>query len=223
MRKGSSPPEALLDYCRHWSKEVADIDAADDRMAYFEANLPALLRDRPLVEQILSGISRGAVYGKHPGGLLFHNEVLLYLDSARRFSLRMYIHTPGDYTAVHDHSAWGVLGSAVGRLHVVKYRRRDDGARSDRATLGTSGERFLHPGETDVTLPLDEGIHQTGNAGAATLVVINVYGTPLRRLHINRFNPETGAVSRIYPPRLHRKQLAAAALEDLRNGPAVGR
>jgi hypothetical protein len=218
MGKVSSPPRELLDYCRRWSEKIVKFDPQKGRMAFFEDNLPALLQNQALITQILSDLSRGAIYGEHHGGMLFDNEVLLYMDRARRFSLRMYIHAPGDYTSVHDHSAWGVLGTAVGRLHVVKYRREDDGIRQNHAILRIGGERFLSPGETDLTLPLDEGIHKTGNASTDTLVVINVYGTPLRRLHINQFDPDTGQVVRVYPPRLHRKQLAAAALESLRNG-----
>jgi len=217
MPKGFSPPEELLQYCRRWSEEVVRIETGEGRIGYFENNLPTLLSNRSLVERILFDLSRGAVYGEHHGGLLFDNEVLLYLDRARRFSLRMYIHTPGDYTSVHDHSAWGVLGTALGDLHIVKYRLADDGVDKDRRTLNRTGERCLAPGETDVTLPLDAGIHKTGNASASPIVVINVYGTPLRRLYINQYDPETGAVYRIYPPRLHRKQLAAAALETIRN------
>jgi len=223
MPKGSSPPEKLLDCCRRWSKEVVRIKSSKDRIAYFEENLPELLQNRSLVKDILGGLAGGAAYGERHGGMLFDNEVLLYLDRARRFSLRMYIHVAGDYTSVHDHSAWGVLGSAVGRLHIVKYHRQDDGSREDRASLRSDGESWLAPGQTDVTLPLDAGIHKTGNASDDVLAVINVYGTPLRRLYINQFDPESGAVFRLYPPRLHRKKLAAAALEAMRNGSAAER
>ena len=64
------------------------------------------------------------------------------------------------------------------------------------------------PGRTDTTLPLNEGIHRVGNPTDQTIVVINVYGTPLRRLYINRFDIENNRVTKIFPPRLKKKRPA---------------
>jgi hypothetical protein len=73
------------------------------------------------------------------------------------------------------------------------------------------------PGRTDTTLPLNAGIHRIGNPGAQTIAVVNVYGPPIRRLFINRFEVDNNRVEKIFPAHLRMKQLAARALEEFEN------
>jgi predicted metal-dependent enzyme (double-stranded beta helix superfamily) len=146
--------------------------------------------------------------------MMFDNELLLYLDAQRRFSLRMYLHKPGEYTAVHDHGSWGVLGTASGILEIIKYRRVDDGRRAGYARLEETARCRRLPGHTDTTLPLNEGIHCVGNPTAKTIAVINVYGSPARRLFINRYDPENERVEKVFPAHLRLRRLAAQALEN---------
>jgi hypothetical protein len=42
--------------------------------------------------------------------------------------------------------------------------------------------------------------------------MVSVYGTPLRRLYIQRFNLENGSVHRVFSPRFRKKMLAKQAL-----------
>jgi len=51
--------------------------------------------------------------------------------------------------------------------------------------------------------------------------MVSVYGTPLRRLYIQRFNLENGGVHRVFPPRFKKKMLAEQALKAMRP-PRVG-
>jgi hypothetical protein len=64
-----------------------------------------------------------------------------------------------------------------------------------------------------LTRPLNEGIHQTGNPGPDITLMISIYGSPLRRLFINRFDFEHSRVYKLYPPRIKKKLLAAQALK----------
>jgi hypothetical protein len=48
--------------------------------------------------------------------------------------------------------------------------------------------------------------------------MVSVYGTPLRRLFIQRFNLETGRVQRIFPPRVQKRMLAEQALKAMKGG-----
>jgi hypothetical protein len=73
----------------------------------------------------------------------------------------------------------------------------------------------LQPGEIELTRPLNDGIHQLGNPGQGTTIMISIYGSPVRRLYINRFDHEHNKVDRLYPPRIKKKMLAAQALEHL--------
>jgi hypothetical protein len=64
-----------------------------------------------------------------------------------------------------------------------------------------------------LTRPLNDGIHQTGNPGEGITIMISVYGSPIRRLFINRFDDKANRVERLYPPRIKKKMLAAQALK----------
>ena len=134
------------------------------------------------------------------------------------FSLRMYLHEPGEYTPIHDHSSWGVLGNASGTMEIIKYRRMDDGSRDGFARIEESARITCNPGETDTTLPLNDGIHCVGNPTDKTIAIVNVYGSPIRRLFINRFVLEKNRVEKIFPPHLRRKRLATQALEEFETG-----
>ena len=125
----------------------------------------------------------------------------------------MFLYGPADYTPIHDHNSWGVSGSAMGELGVIRYTREDDGTLETYARLRQAAAVRLKPGEIELTRPLNEGIHQTGNPGPGTTIMISVYGSPIRRLYINRFEYECNKVYRLYPPRIKKKMLAAQALE----------
>ena len=45
--------------------------------------------------------------------------------------------------------------------------------------------------------------------------MISVYGSPMRRLYINRFDYKASKVEKQYPPRIKKKMLAAEALKQL--------
>jgi predicted metal-dependent enzyme (double-stranded beta helix superfamily) len=207
--------EELLGGCRKWTEAVKPIDGSEDRMAFFRDELPALLANRTLFEGILSGILSGAPHPDLRQETLFDNELVLFRDPGRLFSLRLYIFGPGEHTSVHDHTSWGVSGSAFGQLEVVRYHREDDGSDPEQAQLALTERRVLRPGEIETTLPLHQGIHRTGNPTEGTTLMVSVYGTPLRRLYIQRFNLENGSVHRVFTPRFKKKMLAEHALKAM--------
>jgi hypothetical protein len=215
MPRESRPPDELLERCRHWSGVLSPISGERERIGYLESRMPGLLADRAVFASIFEGIDRGGDYPDLRWGTMFENEVVLYRDPRRLFSLRMFVFEPGEHTPVHDHSAWGVYGSLLGEISVRRYRREDDGSRDGYAVLRETGRRSLSPGETEVTPPFGEGIHSTGNAGGAVAVMVSAYGRPFRRLFIQSFDPERNAVRRLYPPRIRKKMLAAQALAGL--------
>jgi predicted metal-dependent enzyme (double-stranded beta helix superfamily) len=207
--------EKLQVICRTWAAAVKRIGDSEGRMAFLRDELPALLVNRAFFEGILSGIRNGNPHPDLRQETQFDNELVLYRDPGRLFSLRLYIFGPGAHTSVHDHTSWGVSGSAFGPLEVVRYRREDDGSNPDQAQLALAERRVLWPGEIETTLPLHQGIHRTGNPAEGTTLMVSVYGTPLRRLYIQRFNLENGSVHRLFPPRLKKKMLAEQALKAM--------
>ncbi|HSV91647.1 MAG TPA: hypothetical protein VLH81_01170 [Desulfobacterales bacterium] len=206
--------EEVRRICRGWAAAVGRCGCLEERMEFFRGALPALL-GRP---ELLAGVLEGIVDGRPLPGLriatVFENEFLLHQDPGGLFSLRLYLYGPGERTFVHDHVTWGVSGSAHGRLEVLRYRRTDDGKDPDRARLEAVERLSLGPGEIETTLPLDRGIHSTGNPEAGTTWMLSVYGPPARRAVMHRFDPETGSVTPLHPPRVHKRLLAQQALSD---------
>ena len=210
MEKSSQ--EELPNICRKWAVAVKSISGSEGRMDFFRDELPSLLANRALFEGVLKGITNGNPYPDVRQETFFDNEVVLYRDPARLFSLRLYIFGASEHTAVHDHTSWGVSGSVFGKLEVVRYLREDDGSNPDQAQLARPEHVVLWPGATEKTLPFDQGIHCTGNPSEGTTLMVSVYGTPLRRLYIQRFNLENGSVHRVFSPRFRKKLLAKQAL-----------
>ena len=214
-----SPPlivhSDLYDICGRWSQEVAGLKAPESRMAYFENELPNLLTNQRLFISCLNNMRKGRPYADLRLATMFSDELLLYLDEARRFSLRMFIYESGAYTPIHDHTAWGVTGSIIGKLDVIRYKRLDKEEVEGYARIAVSDRKLYNPGEVETTLPLNGGIHRTGNPNNGTTIMISVYGSPMRRLYINRYDMEYNRVFKIYPPRIRKKKLITGALREM--------
>ena len=180
--------------------------------------MPTLLLNRRLIKKILTDIVRGRRYPDVRQATLFLNEFILYINNQRLFSARLYIYDAGQYTPIHDHNSWGVYGCVSGKIEVIRYHREDDETRQGYARLRETERIILLPADTSVVRPLNDGIHQAGNPTSGTCVMFCVYGTPIRRLYVNQYDQTRNSVSRRYPPRLRKKQLAAQALDSMGGG-----
>jgi predicted metal-dependent enzyme (double-stranded beta helix superfamily) len=217
MISSDSPSSALFAICDRWADRLQALADDTERIDYIKTVLPELLLNRQLWERILQRLVAGDSYPDLRHATMFRDELILYPNNKRLFSLRMFIYDSRVYTPIHDHNSWGVIGSVSGPIEIIQYRREDDGSRDGFAQLRLDGRRSLEPGDIDVTYPLDAGIHQTGNPGRRTGIMLSVYGNPIRRLFINRFDAETNRVVRMYPPRMQKKKLARRALDAMRN------
>jgi predicted metal-dependent enzyme (double-stranded beta helix superfamily) len=198
-----------------WARAIQNIKSYNERIAFTRAELPELLLNRRLLKKILTHIVRGRRYPDIRQATLFLNEFILYINNQRLFSARLYIYDAGQYTPIHDHNSWGVYGCVSGKVEVIRYHREDDETRQGYARLRETERIILLPADTSVVRPLNDGIHQAGNPTSGTCVMFCVYGTPIRRLYVNQYDPTRNSVSRLYPPRLRKKQLAAQALEAM--------
>jgi predicted metal-dependent enzyme (double-stranded beta helix superfamily) len=198
-----------------WAQSIQKIKSHNERIAFTRAEMPALLLNRRLLKKILIDIVRGKRYPDVRQATMFLNEFILYINNQRLLSARLYIYEPGQYTPIHDHNSWGVYGCVSEKVEVIRYRRQDDESRQGYAQLRETDRIILLPGHTSVVRPLNDGIHQAGNAAAGTCVMLSIYGTPIRRLYVNQYDLIRNSVSRRYPPRLRKKRLAAHALDTM--------
>jgi predicted metal-dependent enzyme (double-stranded beta helix superfamily) len=208
-------PPTLRKICESWSDELENISGYEQRLAYVRSMMPDLLLDAPIFTEILRNVTDGSEYPDSRRAGMFDNELLLYIDPKRIFSIRLYLWAPGEYTPIHDHNAWGIIGPVTGKLQVTQYLREDAGSDENFARLKESENRVLTAGQTDVVLPLNNGIHKTGNPGDMTSATVQLYGNPIRRTYINRFDPVSGRIGRIYPPRTKMRILASEALRGM--------
>jgi len=213
MPRPPKPPIELLEICNRWSESIENISGDAARIEFFQNELPGFLRNQSLFTKLLKNIKGGSPYPDLRQAQMIDDEILLYLNPKRLFSLRMFLYGPGDYTPIHDHSSWGVSGAAVGELGVIRYGREDDGTVEGYARLRQTAQVHMQSGELELTRPLNDGIHQTGNPGEGITIMISVYGSPIRRLFINRFDAEHNKVDKLYPPRIKKRMLAAQALD----------
>jgi predicted metal-dependent enzyme (double-stranded beta helix superfamily) len=196
-----------------WAQNIQKLKDNSERIVFTRREMPTLLSNRRLFKKILEDIVRGRRYPDIRQATLFTNEFILYINNQRLFSTRFYIYETGQYTPVHDHNSWGVYGCVSEKIEVIRYRRLDDETRQGYARLEETERVILQPGDTSVVQPLNDGIHQAGNPAGATCVMLCVYGSPIRRLYVNEYDPVRNTVSRRYPPRLRKKRLAAGALD----------
>jgi predicted metal-dependent enzyme (double-stranded beta helix superfamily) len=210
-------PAQLLTICRRWSETMMDLKDEKERIRYVQKELPALLQKRDIFVELLGNIATGQPYPDTRQSQLFDDEILLYLNTKPMFSIRMFIYEPGVYTPIHDHNSWGVIGAALGKIGVIKYVREDDGSKPGYARLHKSEKLLLEGSQTDLALPLNKGIHQTGNPDSKTSIMVSIYGRPIRQIYIHRFDLENQTVQRLYPPRIKKRMLAARALDIIEN------
>jgi len=177
--------------------------------------MPALLLNHRLFKKVLTHIVKGRRYPDARQATMFTNEFILFINTKRLFSVRLYIYDPGQYTPIHDHNSWGVYGCVHNRIEVIRYRRQDDETIAGYARPEEIERPVLHPGQTASVLPLNDGIHKAGNPDGSTSVMLCVYGTPIRRLYVNQYDHLQNRVNKRYPPRLRKKMLASQALETM--------
>jgi predicted metal-dependent enzyme (double-stranded beta helix superfamily) len=198
-----------------WSESLQNIKDMEKRIYYIGREMPTLLLNHRLFRKIMTHIVKGRSYPDVRQATMFTNEFLLFISDRRLFSVRLYIYEPGQYTPIHDHNSWGVYGCVHNSIEVIRYRREDDGTQRGYARLREMERPILHPGQTASVLPLNDGIHKAGNPDGKTSVMLCVYGTPIRRLYVNHYDHLQNRVSKMYPPRLRKKMLAARALETM--------
>ena len=150
MPKPPRPPAELLEICNRWSESIEKIPGDAARIEFFKNELPVFLQDQSIFLKLLKNIKGGSPYPDLRQAQMIDDEILLYLNPKRLFSLRMFLYGPGDYTPIHDHNSWGVSGAAVGELGVIRYIREDDDTVEGYARLMQTAPVYLLPGEIEL-------------------------------------------------------------------------
>jgi hypothetical protein len=213
MNVSSNLPEHITHIFKKWSRNIGNFSEETLKIEYFQKELPIILKDKAFFIDILEKIAKGNSFPDTRRCGLFENEVILFINSSRLFSVRLAIYEPGEYTIIHDHSSWGVFGTVFGPLEIIKFQRLDDGSVVHHVELAETKRFLLNPTDADFTLPLDKGIHRIGNPTDEIILTSSVYGNPLRRLFINGFDIKNNLIYPVYPPKLKKERQAQQALK----------
>jgi predicted metal-dependent enzyme (double-stranded beta helix superfamily) len=208
-------PVEILTFCERCSEDLVRMSDHAACISYVRSNMPQLLAEKGLFADLMRNVAKGAEYPDMRRPTVFDNEVVLYVDDRRIFSLRMYLWGPGETTYPHDHNSWGVIGTVSDGFEAVNYRRDDDGTREGYARLSEVERIELPKGETVFTLPFNEGIHKTGNPTSETIITLHLYGRSQSRGYLQGFDIAGNRVFKVFPQRLKKAMLAAGALESL--------
>lgn len=143
------------------------------------------------------------------------NDIQIYRDLDKAFSIRAFIWEPDVTYPIHDHGAWGIVGAHINRVEEIKYARIDDGTNQDHAEVKSVSDAILSPGQITTVLPLNDGIHRMGAVDGKTAVTIHIYGSPIRKGYIHYFNPHNHTAHRMYAPYFDKKVLAIRTLGSI--------
>jgi len=109
----------------------------------------------------------------------------IYLAPDRSLSLYALVWLPGQWTPVHDHGTWGVVGVVEGMLEERAYMSIDGEIHSDHAIrLKRGGLVLLPPGAVSTFVPNPDHIHKTGVPPERSRVVsLHLYGRMMNSFH----------------------------------------
>jgi predicted metal-dependent enzyme (double-stranded beta helix superfamily) len=95
------------------------------------------------------------------------------------FSVASLVWKPEQWTPIHNHVAWCVVGVYQGIEKEIRYQVKREGAET---YLAEKEVRTASAGFAEGLLPDGKDIHAVGNAGDGIAISIHVYGADLRKL-----------------------------------------
>ena len=111
---------------------------------------------------------------------------LIYDAPDNSLSLYAVVWLPGQWTPVHDHGSWGVVGVVEGVLEERSYvRLSPDRGADDGIELVRGGVILLGPGAVTSFVPNPDHIHITGvPAERPRAVSLHLYGRTMNRFNL---------------------------------------
>jgi 3-mercaptopropionate dioxygenase len=115
---------------------------------------------------------------------------LLFRTADRSLSLFSLVVPSCAETPIHDHLAWGFVGLYRGEQAETVYRRTDDGADEDHATLEIAEVNALRPGDFYTLLPPEGDIHAVKTTSEAASISIHLLANDTGCVVRHAFEPD---------------------------------
>jgi predicted metal-dependent enzyme (double-stranded beta helix superfamily) len=171
VRHAGTPLDAFIDDLAAIHQRFGDVDS---RVAATSDRLAALVREPGILPASAT-----------VGSAEHHTQHILHVAPDRSHSVVALVWHPGQFTPIHDHVSWCVVGVHEGTESQTLYRLAED---PDGPCLVETGRETAGPGRCSSLIPPAENIHRVVNAGASRAISIHVYGADIGRLgsSINR-------------------------------------
>ena len=140
----------------------------------------------PLMERLLDGDKSFLKPEHFRSDPAHYARNAVYIAPNDRLSLFALVWLPGQWTPVHDHGTWGVVGVLQGLLEERNYMSIDGQITKDRDIRLKRGDVILLK-EKSITsfVPNPDHIHMTGvPAARATAISLHLYGRNMNSFHI---------------------------------------
>lgn len=111
----------------------------------------------------------------------------LWVDPEGRFSIAAAVWNVGQYTPIHDHATWGVVGIVSGIEHERRYTFAE-------GIPGQIGEEHFGSGDVTICCTSDQDLHKVSCASNTPTVGIHIYGGDIGTIRRRAYDPDTGAV-----------------------------
>ena len=110
----------------------------------------------------------------------------IHISPDGNLSLFALVWLPGQWTPVHDHGSWGVVGIVQGLLEERSFMAIDGEITGNTGIrLRRGGVVLLNPGSVTSFVPNPDHIHTTGVAAEReTCVSLHLYGRNMNSFHI---------------------------------------
>jgi predicted metal-dependent enzyme (double-stranded beta helix superfamily) len=133
---------------------------------------PDILREGSRLLQKLVGVDDWLPARYAEPSVAGYQQYLLHSDSRERFSVVSFVWGPGQKSAIHDHTVWGIVGILRGAELEQSYSRT-----SDRRFVEQGAPVRLEKGEVTAVSPEIGDYHRVSNAlDDRSSVSIHVYG-----------------------------------------------
>lgn len=189
-----------------------------DMLESGQAILSELLSDQGWFQETLSQLVLSEDYLQSQFHSIDPNDIQLYHSPDKAFSVSAYIWEPEVPYPIHDHGAWGIVGSLLNPFKEIQYEVTESGNESTYAKLRKTRESIILPGLTSFVLPLNQGIHQMLSINQKISITIHIYGPRVRRGYIQIYHPENKTIQRVYRPLINKKILAIRTLGAIPDG-----
>jgi predicted metal-dependent enzyme (double-stranded beta helix superfamily) len=168
--------KSVTGFVAHCESIVAEVGGAADRVTAVA----------PLMQRLVASA------GEFLSAEHFHSEPdhyarnAIHIAPSGNLSLFALVWLPGQWTPVHDHGCWGVVGVVQGVLEERSYMSASGEITANTGIrLKRGGVILLNPGAVSSFVPNPDHIHMTGvPRERETCVSLHLYGRNMNSFHI---------------------------------------